>query len=70
MTPENFCFWLNGYVELDGRLPTLEQWRSIKEHLNLVFDKVTPDVEYKEPTPYILETIHHTLKDKLPTIEC
>jgi len=48
MSPETFCYWLNGYCELDGAHPTPEQWKSIQEHLKLVFNKVTPEV-IKEP---------------------
>lgn len=38
----NFCYWLNGFAELSTDQPTAEQWKSIKEHLALVFNKVTP----------------------------
>lgn len=41
MTPEQFAYWLQGYAELAGDAPTPEQWQSIKEHLALVFNKVT-----------------------------
>lgn len=41
MTPENFTYWMQGYVELVGEVPTKEQWKSIVEHLELVFTKVT-----------------------------
>lgn len=44
MTPENFVYWLNGFVELNGNPPTPEQWQSIKEHLQLVMTKVTPPI--------------------------
>lgn len=45
MTPEQFAFWLNGFVELNkGAPPTPEQWTSITEHLGTVFTKVTPPV--------------------------
>jgi hypothetical protein len=42
MTPENFCYWLQGYMELtpDAKL-TDEQVKVIKEHLQLVFNKAT-----------------------------
>lgn len=49
MTPEQFAYWLQGFVELNGDMPTAEQWASIKEHLATVFVKVTPPV--KSPTP-------------------
>lgn len=42
MTPENFCYWLQGFNELNGQVPTEDQWKSITEHLELVFKKVTP----------------------------
>lgn len=42
MTPENFCYWLQGFVELQKEQPTPEQWDAIKDHLSTVFNKVTP----------------------------
>ncbi|HHT4259215.1 TPA: hypothetical protein ACTYZB_004882 [Klebsiella variicola] len=42
MTPEQFAYWLQGFVELNGQLPDEEQWVSIKDHLQTVFKKVTP----------------------------
>jgi hypothetical protein len=43
MTAEQFSYWLNGFVELNGdQQPTAAQWKSITEHLNTVFVKVTP----------------------------
>lgn len=39
-----FAYWLQGFTELHGEPPTPEQWKSIKEHLALVFTKVTPPV--------------------------
>lgn len=43
MDASAFCYWLNGYVELHGEPPTPDQWATIKEHLALVFTKVTTD---------------------------
>jgi hypothetical protein len=43
MTPEQFCYWLQGYVEITGQEPTIEQWQIIKDHLQTVFNKVTPN---------------------------
>ena len=45
MTPENFAYWLQGYFELidDGLPLTNTQVEIIKDHLALVFTKVTPD---------------------------
>lgn len=44
MTPEQFCYWMQGYVELTGSNEvTPEVWASIKDHLQLVFEKKTPE---------------------------
>lgn len=45
MTPENFCYWLQGYFEILNDVKTLntEQCKIIQDHLKLVFNKVTPD---------------------------
>lgn len=44
MTPEQFTYWLQGFFEL-GETKTLSerQIMVIKDHLSLVFEKVTPD---------------------------
>ena len=43
MTPENFCYWLQGYMEItdDYRL-NAHQASIVKDHLKLVFEKKTP----------------------------
>jgi hypothetical protein len=43
VTPEQFCYWLQGFAELNTHVPNEEQWEMIQEHLNTVFEKVTPD---------------------------
>ena len=49
MTSEQFAYWLQGFTELNGgNQPTTEQWKSITEHLQTVFVKVTP--AYQAPT--------------------
>lgn len=50
MTPEQFCYWLQGRAELDSNPPTPEQWQSIREHLATVFVKVTPPMP-RVPVP-------------------
>ncbi len=45
----NFATWLQGFAELSDKPPTPEQWQSIKEHLQTVFVKVTPEVKKAEP---------------------
>jgi hypothetical protein len=55
MTPENFCYWLQGKAELHPNAPTKEQWQSILEHLDLVMTKVTPPVQYDNVFPSFFE---------------
>ena len=45
MTPENFVYWLQGMFELTNtKTMFAQQVEIIKNHLQLVFDKQTPDV--------------------------
>lgn len=38
MTPENFCYWLRGFYEINGETTLTErQSKIISKHLNLVF---------------------------------
>jgi len=40
MTPENFCYWLQGYFEIsDSKELTEKQINVIQSHLHLVFNK-------------------------------
>lgn len=43
MNQSEFTLWLHGYVEICGVRPDDRQWEIIKDHLALVFTKVTPD---------------------------
>jgi hypothetical protein len=48
MSPEQFTFWLQGFFELtDSNKLSANQVKMIKEHLGLVFSKVTPPLEQK-----------------------
>lgn len=39
MTPENFCYWLQGRAELMPEpAPSAEEWKQIKEHLAMAFE--------------------------------
>jgi len=43
MNYDQFAYWLQGFVEMNGgREPTKEQWKMIKDHLQLCFKKLTP----------------------------
>ena len=45
MNAQDFTYWLQGFAELSGDSPpTKAQWKSIREHLALVFEKRTPPV--------------------------
>lgn len=48
MTHSDFCYWLQGFFEINGATAiTSEQAKVIEQHLALVFTKVTnPNVTY------------------------
>jgi hypothetical protein len=65
MTPENFTYFLQGFFEIsDAKKLDETQVQIIKDHLDLVFNKVTPDrseskikgfewpIEEKTSTPF------------------
>lgn len=42
-TPEQFAYWLKGFIEMNPEaMITHTQWLILKDHLNLVFKKETP----------------------------
>lgn len=44
MSPESFTYWLQGYFEIsDSNNLSPQQVQIIRDHLALVFEKVTPD---------------------------
>lgn len=54
MTPENFCYWLQGFFEINRKNTltpfiniTPSQSLEIENHLKLVFHKVTPTNDFK-----------------------
>jgi len=51
MTPRDFVYWLQGYLEISGAR-VLEEYEVsvIKDHLKLVFSKETPD---RTVTPFL-----------------
>ena len=71
MTPENFCYWLQGRAELQpDNPPDAEEWAQIVEHLALVFTKVTSQPVSVLPEPIgpseyekLIETIKKHRKD-------
>lgn len=43
MTSEQFCYWLQGHIELNGNKPLDEdQMQILVDHLSTVFNKTTP----------------------------
>lgn len=61
LTPEQFSFWLQGFCELGGgQVPSQEQWDSICEHLNLVFNKVTKPLAKLQPSQ---KSVHQLLEE-------
>ncbi len=66
VTPEQFCYWLQGYMELaDNEGMTERQVQTIADHLKTVFNKVTPDRK-EEPKKKVLS---EKKKKKAMTIE-
>lgn len=71
MNQQDFCYWLNGFIELnEGKMPTPAQWKSICEHLGLVFNKVTPPIKKDNDglggiKPNLAEIIEKAKKDIL-----
>ena len=62
MSPENFTYWLSGFFEIshhsDGpKALNEEQVEEIRNHLNLVLKKVTPEIsstkETQVPPPFL-----------------
>lgn len=44
MTPEQFVYWLQGFVEMNpNAMLTGTQWTILKDHLKLVMNKQTPN---------------------------
>ena len=53
MNYEQFAFWLQGYAEIAATrtAPTAEEWQVIKDHLALLFNKVTPNYNINPNKP-------------------
>lgn len=65
LSPDKFVFWLQGFCEINGAVPTEQQWVIIKEHLELCFKKVTVQELPKQPASVPPNTIPntHTIED-------
>lgn len=62
MQPRDFCYWLQGFAELTPEAPKQEQWDLIREHLGLVFKKVTS--ELNRPIPEDVEKFNQSQIDE------
>lgn len=51
MEPLQFCYWLQGFAEINEEAPTEKQWAAIREHLQTVFVKITPKTVYRSQKP-------------------
>lgn len=76
MTPQDFTYWLQGFAELNEGPPNSAQWQSIREHLSLVFNKVTPPVRSPladppiDPSRYWAPLAPNPQWSPSPTITC
>ncbi len=44
MQPQDFCYWLQGFLEMsDAKTLDVKQLQVLRDHLNLVFNKQTPN---------------------------
>lgn len=67
MTPEQFCYWLQGWFELNKTIDhregaTPETLKVIEDHLQLVFKKTTPSWSTVDTAP-INKDIKYCSKD-------
>lgn len=68
MSPENFVYWLQGYLELsDSKDLDSNQLDIVKDHLKLVFNKVTPAYREKFYDPMAYNNSYY---DSCPQVSC
>lgn len=62
MTPQEFCYWLQGMMEIQNpESLSAEQTQMVKDHLKLVFTKVTPEAK-KEIPSHIKKAVENALE--------
>ncbi len=65
MTPENFCYWLRGFIELGGTIEA-KHFDTINKHLNLVFENVTmPEASVNKSDPAITQSTMKEIKKEM-----
>lgn len=48
MSPQDFTFWLQGFLEIENPVALDErQTQIVKDHLKLVFEKQTPNRDFQ-----------------------
>ena len=73
LDPQKFIYWLQGFAEVHGEVPTKAQGDMIKEHLLMCFDHVETvrevDVNVKpfKPAPFFEEDDPISYHDKVRT---
>ncbi len=77
MSPEQFCYWLQGFLEI-SRQQGIDavQAQVIKDHLKLVFKKETPEyapyfnpADFETPKTYCCAD-KHTILDVPVVVSC
>jgi hypothetical protein len=65
MTSRDFCYWLQGYIEIGDVFPDQKQWLRIKNHLALVFKhEIDPSMGSAAHQQKLNEI--HNKPDKIP----
>lgn len=65
ITPEQFCYWLKGFMEVaDPSELNCTQTQIIKDHLDEVFNKVTPDRKIPKISTNEIEELPEGFKKK------
>lgn len=62
MTPEQFCYWLQGFAEIHQDQPNGQEWLIIMDHLSQVFNKKTID----RPKEHLKRDIHDAIRQIKP----
>jgi len=70
VTPEQFCYWLQGFAEISGCEPNDSEWMIIKDHLKTVFEKVTPDRSEEKPKTLTGKDLQKIIQETRPGITC